>query len=166
MGKKINYGCICGESDPKNFYKTRKGTCKSCVLKDAKNKYNNLTEEDKSSYIKKQGKWQDNNFLKYRLLQAKSRAKSKGIVCEIDVDYLKYLLIKQNNKCFYSGIEMEMNRAGSYTASIDRIDSNKGYVVGNIVFVIWAVNTMKNDLSEDEFLNIIKLISEKQSSKF
>lgn len=36
-----------------------------------------------------------------------------------------------------------------------------GYIKGNVVFVISAVNTMKNNLSEKEFLNIIESIYNK-----
>lgn len=166
MGKKKDYECGCGETNPDNFYPKRKSKCKKCILEVAKDKYTNLSESEKKSYIKKQGRWQDENFLQYRLLQAKSRAKSKGLPCEIDVDYLECLLASQDNKCFYSGMDMELNRAGNYSSSIDRVDSSRGYVKGNVVFVIWAVNTMKNDLPEEEFLKIIEAIHQKQKSEF
>lgn len=166
MGKKREYKCTCGETNPENFYPKRKSKCKKCILDGAKNKYANLSESDKKSYIEKQNKWQDDNFLQYRLLQARSRAKSKNIPFEIDVNYLEDLLSNQENRCFYSGLEMELNRAGNYSASIDRVDSSKGYVKGNVVFVIWAVNTMKNDLDENEFLRIVEAIHQKQKSDF
>jgi hypothetical protein len=158
--------CSCGEVNPDNFYKEQRSKCKKCVLAGAKNKYSNLSESDKNSYIKKQGKWQDDNFIRFRLLQAKSRAKSKNLPCEITADYLQSLLDYQENKCFYSGMEMKLSRAGAYTASIDRVDSTKGYVKGNIVFVISAVNTMKNDLPEKEFLSIIESIYKNKNLKF
>lgn len=92
--------------------------------------------------------------------------KGKKIPFEIDVNYLESILNHQNTKCFYFGIEMSLNRAGKYSASIDRIDSSKVYIKGNVVFVISAVNTMKNDLEENEFLKIIEAIYKKQSSDF
>jgi len=61
---------------------------------------------------------------------------------------------------------MELSRVGAYTASIDRVDSAKGYVKGNIVFVISAVNTMKNDLPEKELLSIIESIYKNKNLKF
>jgi len=164
MGKKLECKCSCGETNPDNFYKTGKRKCKKCILAAAKNKYYNLSESDKKYYIKKQNKWQDNNFLQFRLTSAKARARAKNIPCEIDVPYLQSLLDQQENKCFYSGIEMELNRAGAYTASIDRIDSSIGYVKGNVSFVISAVNTMKNDLSEKEFLSIIESVYKNKMS--
>lgn len=62
----------------------------------------------------------------------------------------------QNGKCAYTGLKLilvEKDTAWKQsTASIDRIDSSKGYILGNIQWVHKRVNTMKNDMSEDEFL--------------
>lgn len=44
--------------------------------------------------------------------------------------------------------------------SIDRIDNSKGYIKGNVVWVSSIVNSMKNDLTEDEFVYVINLIYE------
>ena len=44
------------------------------------------------------------------------------------------------------------------TISIERIDSNKGYTKDNVVLVAGIVNSMKNDLSQDEFIKTINLI--------
>lgn len=57
---------------------------------------------------------------------------------------------------------MKLHRAGAYSASIDRIDSSIGYIRGNVVFVISAVNTMKSNLSEKEFFNIIESVYKKK----
>ena len=166
MGKKKNYNCICGETNSNNFYNKRRGRCKKCILTGAKDKYSNLSESEKKCYIKKQNKWQDDNFLKYRLLSAKSRAKSKNIEFDLDIEFLENIIKKQENKCYYSGIELQFKRLGPYTASIDRLNSSKGYTKDNITFVIGAVNTMKNDLSEEEFFKIIKSVYKKQNQKF
>lgn len=165
MGNKNELKCSCGDTNPDNFYKNRKSKCKKCILECAKNKYSNLSESDKKYYIEIQNKWQDNNFLQFRLTSARARARVKNIPFEIDVAYLQSLLDQQENKCFYSGIEMELNRAGTYTASVDRVDSSKGYVKGNVVFVISAVNTMKNDLLEKEFLSIIESVYKNKNPK-
>ena len=47
-----------------------------------------------------------------------------------------------------------------YNISIDRIDSSKGYIKGNIQLVCGIVNVMKSDSSEDEFLQLCKKIVE------
>ena len=68
--------------------------------------------------------------------------------------------------CKYSGVLLDIdntngdndNRININTLSIDRLDSSKGYTKDNVVLVTAIVNSMKNDLSENEFIKIIKKI--------
>jgi hypothetical protein len=46
------------------------------------------------------------------------------------------------------------------TASIDRIDSSKGYEEGNIQWVHKHVNFMKRTYSQDYFIDMCKKIAE------
>lgn len=62
---------------------------------------------------------------------------------------------KQNGRCYYTGILMTVGGGdGSRLerASLDRIDPKKGYVVENVVFCCWVVNSMKNNLPLTDFL--------------
>ena len=42
-------------------------------------------------------------------------------------------------------------------ASLDRIDPNIGYVKGNVEFVCYCVNVMKNDFSKEKIIDFINL---------
>ena len=44
------------------------------------------------------------------------------------------------------------------TASLDRIDSSKGYIKGNVQWVHKEFNKMKLDLLDKEFIDICKLV--------
>lgn len=44
--------------------------------------------------------------------------------------------------------------------SVDRIDSTLGYVSGNIQFVSCALNLAKSTMSNDDALELIRLIRE------
>lgn len=46
-------------------------------------------------------------------------------------------------------------------ASLDRIDSLKGYIKGNIQFVSVAANFAKSDFSEKEFLEFCEAVARK-----
>lgn len=48
------------------------------------------------------------------------------------------------------------------TASLDRIDSSKGYVEGNVQWVHKDVNYIKQDLEESYFKKLCKLITENE----
>jgi hypothetical protein len=43
-------------------------------------------------------------------------------------------------------------------ASLDRIDPNIGYVKGNVEFVCYCINVMKNDFAKKEMIDFINLI--------
>ena len=50
-------------------------------------------------------------------------------------------------------------KEGASTASLDRIDSSKGYVKGNIQWVHIAINFMKHSLPEEEFVRWCCLVA-------
>ena len=68
---------------------------------------------------------------------------------------------KQNGKCALSGLEIILERnleKKGQTASLDRIDSSKGYSKDNIQWVHVDVNKLKNNLSEDRLFLLCQLI--------
>ena len=86
-------------------------------------------------------------------------ALNRNIKFEIDKEY-SYSLFK--GKCNISGLDITLNRdVSKQTASLDRIDSSKGYIPGNIQWVHKDVNLMKNKFSQDYFLKICNLIAQK-----
>lgn len=92
-------------------------------------------------------------------------AKKRGIEFSITKEYAWDLYEKQNGKCFYTQLPIEINtRNNVMTASIDRIDSNKGYVENNIVWVHKDINIMKNNFSKEYFLMLCKKIVETHGS--
>jgi len=102
----------------------------------------------------------------HRMLE---RARLKGIKVGKGVTkkYLIGLFDAQNKKCALSGLEIKFaangygNTHGETTASLDRIDSNKGYVKGNVQWVHKDINYIKMNLSEREFIKLCKKVSEK-----
>lgn len=60
--------------------------------------------------------------------------------------------------CYYTGVEFTLKSNQRNTVSLDRVDSNKGYHLDNVVFCATAVNRMKSDLSLDEFYRFCELI--------
>jgi hypothetical protein len=62
-----------------------------------------------------------------------------------------------------SGLEIRFHKPGekftAQTASVDRIDSSKGYFLDNIRWVHKTINYMKMDLEDIEFLNLCRNIT-------
>lgn len=51
------------------------------------------------------------------------------------------------------------------TASLDRIDSSKGYKIENIQWVHKDINQMKSALENNKFIELCELVSENQRKK-
>lgn len=91
------------------------------------------------------------------------KGKRKELELSIDKTYAWNLFLFQNKKCALSGLSLkfpEKYKDKTYTASLDRIDSSKGYVEGNVQWVHKDINLMKNKFDQDYFINICKLISQ------
>lgn len=67
------------------------------------------------------------------------------------------LFIKQQRKCALSGIILTFGN--NKTASLDRVDSSKGYIKDNIQWVHKDINKMKMAYSNDYFIDTCKLIA-------
>jgi hypothetical protein len=95
--------------------------------------------------------------------QIKVSAKKRNISFNLTIEYLWELFIKQNKKCVYSNLDLIFSKtrktAGISTASLDRIDSSKGYVKGNVQWVHKDVNWMKQDFNEEYFINMCNNVS-------
>ncbi len=86
----------------------------------------------------------------------------------LDLQYLKELWDSQNGICPYTGIKMilpEYKRKGRkrenmlpYQASLDRINSNLGYIKGNVEFVCLSINYGKNGFSKQQMIDFLNLI--------
>jgi uncharacterized protein (DUF2342 family) len=88
-------------------------------------------------------------------------ARNRNLDFTITKDYLWNLYLQQNKKCVLSGQDISLVRGKDtsiQTASLDRIDSSKGYVEGNVQWVHKVVNIIKNNLSDEDFLNWCCLI--------
>lgn len=91
------------------------------------------------------------------------RARKRGHECNITKEYLKHIWEEQKYKCAYTGINLILPNYHSVndplrTASLDRIDSSKGYIEGNVQFVSIAINMMKHSMSDEQTKTLIGLI--------
>ena len=70
----------------------------------------------------------------------------------ITIEDLKNQWDEQNGVCVFSGVKLELSsytkieKDPIFSASLDRIDSSKGYITGNIRWVSRTVNWMKNNM--------------------
>ena len=89
----------------------------------------------------------DNSLKLYLLRSAKQRAKVKGLSFNIDITD-----INLPDKCPLLGIPLKSfyGNATGNSYSIDRIDSSKGYIKGNVWVISKRANTLKGDATLEE----------------
>ncbi len=86
-------------------------------------------------------------------------AKSRGLSLTITIDDVWKLFLKQKRKCALTGWDICFGKDSRHTtASIDRIDSNKGYDKSNIQLLHKTVNRNKLDTDERYFYEMCKAV--------
>lgn len=155
--------------------------CRNCANKEnfIKNKEKNLINRKGYS---KSGHRGIGGLSKTQFSKFKWSAKKRNIFWSEDVtlEYLWNLYQQQDGKCALSGLEIKItgkvhepitnkngniNTALDLTASLDRIDSSKGYEVGNLQWVHVRVNFMKNTYNQEEFIEMCNRVAITQKRK-
>ena len=101
--------------------------------------------------------------------ELKSRAeKKRNMEFTISTEYIWDLLNQQNFKCALTGVPITVSknwRKEKFTASLDRIDSSKGYIEGNVQWLHKTVNKLKSNFPEDQLLYWVERIYEHNNIK-
>jgi hypothetical protein len=101
-------------------------------------------------------------FLSYLLAKARRRH-----TCLVTINDLEETWVAQQGRCALTGWEMTMRLGEGQVptnASIDRIDSKLGYLMGNVQLVCRAVNVAKSDLPQQEFFRLCAAVAETQDA--
>lgn len=94
--------------------------------------------------------------------------KQRRHVIDIDLNYLKNLWEIQKGICPITGWKLipkshtyiKNETLTIYHASLDRIDSNKGYIKGNVRFISVMANMAKNSWTDVELIEFCKAVAE------
>jgi hypothetical protein len=102
-------------------------------------------------------------------IRNQANRKSRTLPFTITKEYVWGKFQEQGGKCALTGwdlnIELSSKVASTRTASLDRIDSTKGYEPGNVQWVHKDVNQMKWDLSSARFIDVCKAVIIFQEAK-
>ena len=88
---------------------------------------------------------------------AKGEKGRKKLPFNISIEYIGDLLEEQEGKCKLSGMEISCY---DKTASLDRIDSSKGYEEGNVQWLHKDINMMKRHYTEEYFIRLCRSVCE------
>ncbi len=102
-----------------------------------------------------------NNKFRYIITRLKAKCKKLDLEFNLDIEYLKNIYPK-NNICPVLNIEFIDtigNKSRKFnTLSIDRIDPNKGYIKGNVMFMSELANRMKTNANKEQLHNFAKWV--------
>jgi hypothetical protein len=140
---KTGIKCFCGkivQIEPKRIINQLQKSC-GCL--------HNRTGEQSPSW---KG-YKEISFTKFSSF--KENAKKRQLIFTVTIEDIWEQYISQNRKCALSGdaIYWNTHRHDESTASLDRIDSNKGYTKNNIQIVHKDINCMKSNFNQQYFIN-------------
>jgi len=90
-----------------------------------------------------------------KLVNIHSSAQSRNLEFNLTFEYVKKLL--EYTTCYYTNVIFTED--GPNARSFDRVDNDKGYVVGNVVACTVDINGKKNNLSIDEIVCLYKKLA-------
>jgi len=145
--------CLCGEEKDvysKHLNSGDSNGCFSCSRRSGKNhpQWNGCGDIS--------GAWWANH------ISASDRQRRNGNVTPVTItkEFAWDLFLKQERKCALSGLDLTISsESGKNTASIDRINSAKGYTEDNVQWVHKHINIMKNIFEQDYFIDICKKVA-------
>lgn len=89
-------------------------------------------------------------------------ALTRGYIWELTPEFIDAMYDEQDGQCAYSGLPIGWSSAKwNHTASIDRIDNDKGYTEDNVQLVHKDVNMMRGSLDDQRFKELCALIADK-----
>jgi len=130
--------------------------CKSCANKRSK-KWARANKEYVKEYRSREDvkfkraavtrMWNRRNVDSTLLTHARKRARSKGLEINIEKEH-----IQVPDVCPILGIDICVadGKTSDHSPTLDRIDSNKGYIVGNVHVISHRANRFKNDATFEE----------------
>lgn len=90
--------------------------------------------------------WSFDKKVAYKYIQLERSARKRGK--EFDLSLVDVRNLLRRKVCYYTNVAFEST--GPNQRTIDRLDSSKGYVKGNVVACTFLVNQAKNQLLERE----------------
>ncbi len=92
--------------------------------------------------------------------QVKRGALARELSFNITIQDMENLAKEQGYKCNLTGMLLNFDTNHNGTASLDRIDSNRGYEANNIQWLHKDINRMKQEFSTSYFLSLCKSITQ------
>ena len=122
-----------------------------------------LRAPEKKAWLHEYYKTKDGRIVRF-LAGAKKRATAKGLEFNLDVEFLRSIA---PDNCPVFGFELDWNgwgtgegKAKENSPSLDKIDPNKGYIKGNVMWLSWKANRLKSNVTHKDLMILAKWLEE------
>lgn len=146
--------CDCGNNKTLRADDVKSGRAVSCGCH-SKNRWNIVG--DKNPAWKGTGKLSATKFSEIKR-QARGRKKE----FDISIEYLWDLFLEQDRQCALTNLPLDFGRNGhrnETSASLDRIDNDKGYLEGNVRWVLKDINMIRGSYDTDYFIKLCHAVA-------
>jgi hypothetical protein len=133
--------------------------------KDALKQFENIDQR----VLRRNHSWKGHKDISGDLWRVIQQAgKAKGLGFDLTIEFLWDLFEKQKGVCVLSGLPIVLDTAlGTLsthgyqrkTASLDRINSSKGYTKDNVQWVHKDINQMKSSRTDQDFIALCKAVA-------
>lgn len=141
----------CGKIFEAKFHNVYKGNYKSCGCQ-------------RFQKFNKNPRWKGLGLISASyFFSLRKGAKDRNLEFSISIEEIWNLFEKQNGKCALSGIELSFNSERKIydgNASLDRINSEIGYIISNVQWVDKTINMSKQQMNNEQFIKMCKEVYE------
>ena len=152
--------CECGNKKVVRAEALKAGRYVSCGCH-SKNRWNMVG--DKNPYFKGIGELRQTKYS-----EIKRQALNRGKEFDVSIEYLWGLYEKQNRKCALTNLPIIFGRNGhrnETSASLDRINNDKGYIKGNVRWVLKDINMIRGSFDSDYFIKLCQAVADNISRR-
>lgn len=174
LGSKVECLCECGNKKICSLKDLKRNRIVGCgcakntpeLRKLARERAYKLQEE---GILNKGGDHLSDKYSSFRVFLKRMKNRKKGIKeCALSLQDLEDVWNKQCGLCAYTKIPLILVSHSNLRkdldiwnlASVDRIDSNKGYEKNNIHFVSRNINYAKNNMTHEKMLEFISFLKQ------
>ena len=160
MSAKSKFSIKAKSEYERNIRLDKKNFCsRSCAAR-----YNNSHRANPNHNISQYSNNHRDEFTPFRYSLRCAKRRYKG--CTLTLEDLQEQWELQQGVCPYTKLRLTLPENGNVNtldvtirASLDRIDSDKPYEVGNIQFISTPINYMKNTMSDEQTREYLRVIS-------
>ena len=163
----VIWKCMCNACGREDVYVVSGDLKRNISCGCSRNNLNKLSDHPHHQQNNKSPYWKGYGEISgYKFSKIIHTASRRNIEFNITIEEIWELFLKQNRTCALSGIKLHFGKKGNElgTASLDRIDSDKGYLSGNVQWVHKHINSMKLNLEQDYFIELCCMVANTKRS--